>query len=855
MQISLVKRLLALGAGTLITLPLNEISAQAGDKRDPEGHVQEEIWKNVDVPPAPILTPEEAMKTFHVEPGYSLELVAAEPLVNDPVAIAWDENGRLWAAEMWAYMPDVDGVGEHEPVSRVVILEDDDGDGQMDRSTVFLDGLVLPRAIAIVKGGALIADPPNLYFCEDTDGDLVADKKTVVAEYASTGNVEHAENGLLRGIDNWYYNAKSDRRLKFEDGRIQEDATNFRGQWGITQDDYGRLYYNSNSFYLYGDMIPWEGVSKHPGRLPQKGIQEPVAPDRTVHTARINTGVNRGYLDGTLSPDYRLRAVTAVSAPAISRGNRYPPEARGGVFVPEPAGNVVSRFELQEENLIVSAEKKLHTHEQWGPVEFISSTDERFRPVAAATGPDGFIYVVDMYRGILQHKTYLTSFLRKQIIERGLDKPVGLGRIYRVVHENDSQSREVPKLEGLSQIKLVPYLASENGWTRDTAQRLILESGSDSKKLTNELKRMTSLGSERTRIHALWTLHGLQEIDLDTLQTAYQKGNDWIRVHALRTASESLALARKTNHPFWQSYLSALSNWPTRVRLQAVSLLPFADSPEFELQAIFSLNTNDLDDPFFIDAAVSNLHGQEVALLKLASSSEAPETFATLVAALTQAVFDEGNSKAAASYAQFFLSDSADPQLKAAIETGFTASLTDQNVRPLELSAPLPIEPEIGSTVFKAFTWPGKQDPDAIVEYQYSDDDLASISRGQPLYINTCAVCHNVNGLGTPSLAPAVAGSKWVTDSKERLALVVGQGLSGPIEVKDELWNQAMPPHAQHPALSGENFNDLLNYMRASWGNNASPYEPGEARSYLQKHSDRTEPWITEEFEDLGLAD
>ncbi len=143
-------------------------------------------------------------------------------------------------------------------------------------------------------------------------------------------------------------------------------------------------------------------------------------------------------------------------------------------------------------------------------------------------------------------------------------------------------------------------------------------------------------------------------------------------------------------------------------------------------------------------------------------------------------------------------------------------------------------------------------DPQAPTSY--SAEELASIARGKPLYALACASCHNEDGHGCANLAPTLAGTDWVTGSKERLALVVGQGLTGPIEVNDALWNQAMLAYGKHPDLSGEGFNDLLNFLRASWGNQASLYQKGEARSYLEKHSDRDEAWIIEEFEDLGLA-
>ncbi|MBD5779731.1 c-type cytochrome [Pelagicoccus sp. NFK12] len=845
----------ALVSLVLLAAGSTHLNAQAGDQRDRAGQVQEEVWKEIDVPPAPILTPEEAMQSFYIEPGYRLELVAAEPLVNDPVAIAWDEHGRLWAAEMWAYMPDVDGTGEHEPVSRVVILEDEDGDGKMDRSTVYLDRLVMPRAISIVKGGALIADPPNLYFCQDTDGDLIADSKSVVARYAAEGNVEHAENGLLRGLDNWLYNAKSSRRLKFEGGRIQEQATKFRGQWGITQDDYGRLYYNTNSFYLYGDMVPSENVSQHPGREARAGMSFPVVPDRTVHPARVTPGVNRGYREGVLNPDFRLNTVTAVSAPTIARGHRYPDHVQGGAFIPEPSGNVVSRFELHVDGLEVKAEKALHSHPKWGDIEFLSSTDERFRPVATAVGPDGFVYVVDMYRGILQHKTYLTTFLRKQIIERGLDQPVGLGRIYRIVHESDDKSREGPELANLPPTELVPYLAHQNGWVRDTAQRLIVDSQSQAPELLQSLVKSTAIGSELGRIHALWTLEGLGAIDLDTLAFAYQKGSGWIQTNVLRISNPLLNAAKKNNHPLWSIYEQSLRHPSRRVKLQAVSLLSAINVESYRLNAITSLDAGTLADPYFIDAIVSALHRQEVQFLESATAHSDPAKLSPIVSALSEAIFRAKDSDSAARYIEIALSESTSSSLRSAIVDGFEIPLGGKNVRPLKLAkAPSPL-PAPGTPLFQAFTWLDKIDPDAVVEFQYSDADLAGMERGKASYANLCAICHNQNGEGTPSLAPTLVGSEWVTGSKERLALVVGQGLTGPIEVNGELWNSTMPPHAQHPALTGEKLNDLLNYLRGSWGNNASPFGAGEARSYLEKHNERSEPWTAEELDELDLSE
>ena len=163
--------------------------AQRGDRK---GQQQPEVWKGFDVPPAPALTPEEALKSFKLQSGFRIEIAAADPLVHDPVAMKFDEDGRMWVVEMRAYMPNVDGTGEDAKVGSVAVLEDTNGDGRMDKRTEFLSGLNTPRAIALVKGGVLISEPPVLWYCQDTDGDLRADKKTEAFRgYASQGPVEH----------------------------------------------------------------------------------------------------------------------------------------------------------------------------------------------------------------------------------------------------------------------------------------------------------------------------------------------------------------------------------------------------------------------------------------------------------------------------------------------------------------------------------------------------------------------------------------------------------------------------------------------------------------------------------------
>lgn len=500
------------------------------------------------------------MATLRVAPGFRVELVAAEPLVEDPVAMAWDERGLLYVVEMRGFMPNVDGIGEQEPVGRVVVLEDTDADGAMDRRGVYLDGLVSPRAIAAVSGGILIGEPPNLWLCrsENADDGLPrCGSRERLLDYGDPDPdlLEHTENGLLWGLDNWIYNAKSDRRFRLrrsaEDVSIEVDPTLFRGQWGIAQDDVGRLYYNTNSRYLFADLIPADYALANPEHQPRGGgigASERLVLDETVYSIRVNPGINRGYVNGMLRNDGRLAVTTSVSGLVVYRGDQFPATFRGDVFVPEPAGNVVAHFDLAPgpvENGIptLAAEHRRYGDPDWVEREFLASTDERFRPVDAKVGPDGALYVIDMYRGILQHVRYVTTYLREYILEHGLDRPIGMGRIYRVVWEGDAENpatvrREAPGLATAAD--RIAALSHANGWQRDTAQRLLVENelhdpGRDA------LRELARSGEDPlSRIHALWTLHGRGELDDATVQTALRARDPWLVVQALRAGEESL---------------------------------------------------------------------------------------------------------------------------------------------------------------------------------------------------------------------------------------------------------------------------------------------------------------------------
>jgi glucose/arabinose dehydrogenase len=598
----------------LALLLIASTSAQRGDRSDTPDQVQRP--PSFPIPPSPPLSPEEALQTFRVAPGFRVELVASEPLVVDPVAIAFDADGQIWAVEMRGWMNDVDGRGNDEPIGRIVKLEDTNGDGRMDRSTVFMDGLVMPRAVQVARDGVLVGAPPHIWFARDTNGDGRADETIVVADdymnFASPQvNPEADPNGMLWNLDNWLYNARYSARVRYRDGAWQRDASPVAGQWGLSQDDYGRLFFNTNQDQLRANPLPAHYAARNPRTLPLIGWNTQVADDQRVWPIRVSPAANRGYRPGVLHPDGTLRVFEAACGPAIYRGDLFPAEFQGNAFVVDPVGHLVKRNVVTDRQGILTADHAYAAH------EFLASTDERFRPVNAYTGPEGALYIVDMYRGVIEYIHVLTTYHRRQILERGLDRPLGLGRIYRVVPEG-AGVLTAPTISRLTAAELVGLLSDRNGWRRDTAQRLLVERGD--RGVVPGLRTLARTSpSTIGRLHALWTLEGLDGLDEAVLTAALADPAGAIRAAAVRLSEPWLR--RSPQSPLSRQVLQKAGDPAADVLLQLALSLGELPSPLREgayLDLVLNTVGRNAADahPYQANAILSGLAGRELEFLE-----------------------------------------------------------------------------------------------------------------------------------------------------------------------------------------------------------------------------------------------
>nr|WP_295928841.1 c-type cytochrome [uncultured Dyadobacter sp.] len=561
-------------AATLVTCQVSRQNAsKTGTLRTTDESVAA-IPAFTENPSPAYLSPEQSIKTFKLPKGYHLELVASEPMIHEPVAVAWDGNARMYVAELNTYMQDVEGTDEHAQTSRVMLLEDTDNDGKMDKSSVFIDKMLLPRMLLCVGHELLVneTDTYDMYAYKDTNKDGMADEKRPVYTPGkkSPGNLEHQRSGLNWNVDNWIYMAVDPVRFRYTGGILKPDSlpSGSNGQWGLTHDNYGRLYFSSA-----GGETPALGFQLNPayGRMEfsdqYKEEFNEVWP--IIKTPDVEGGLKR------LRSDTTLNHFTASCGQVIFRGDKLPADLQGDLLISEPVGRLIRRAKVINKN------GKITLENAYDKSEFIASTDMNFRAVNMYTGPDGCLYIVDMHRGIIQEGNWTgpKSYLRPQIQRLGLDKNIQHGRIYRLVYDGMERGAG-PKMLDEPSRKLVTYLGHPNGWWRDNAQKELIVRNDQS--VVPVLKAIAAgqqnegAASALARLHALWTLEGLGGLSKEVIQIALKDNDAEVRKAAVRMTEPYLK-----NDNSLVAVLAALKTDPSPdVRMQLVFSLAFSPSNE-----------------------------------------------------------------------------------------------------------------------------------------------------------------------------------------------------------------------------------------------------------------------------------
>lgn len=812
----------------------------------------------LDLGPSPPKTPQEELKTFQLEPGLEIQLVASEPLVQDPVFIQFDEFSRLWVVEMRGFMPDIDGLGESEPVGRINILEDTDGDGIMDISTIYLDSLIMPRALAVVGDGALVVENMALWWTKDLDGDGKADTKVLIdPDYAGNHLPEHSANGLLRGMDNWYYNAKSRFRYKRVDDEWIRDTTEFRGQWGISQDNFGRLVYNYNWSQLHADLVPPNYLNRNPYHTPTTGIDHGLTVDRRIYPIRPNPAINRGYIPGILDEDGKLQEFTAACAPFYFRGDGLPEAYFGNVFVCEPSGNLIKRNVVTEDGIVLTAKDPNPGR------EFLASTDERFRPVNLASGPDGALYIADMYRGLVQHGAYISPYLREQTLSRNLVLPVNRGRIWRIV-PTGFKSQPLPKLATNTLEDLVQTLSHQNGWHRDIAQRLLVERN-DPKSIPMLRKVIEEKLTRWGKIHALWSLEALNGLEGSSLVPLLSDPDPHVAATVLRLlkpfAEDNPDMEERILLHISPSSLNKLTPFVLQLALSSTDLFP--DSSSEIMAKIITLHG---DSPLIRDAVLSGLENNQFDFLQLLLNhpdwADADPKKEIVIEMLTGSIIAKGDPKEAMHLLTYLEYNSPSKNWKyTPILTAMTISGSNKSLKtiPLEKAPALltkkeneNLTPNQSTALSNLVNWPGKQKikEEMTQGVVLTEEEQKLFALGRQHYLSTCSGCHGNAGEGANRLGPPLAGSEWVTGDQKQLSLIVLHGMEGPVEVKGKTYDtpDILPVMPAHTSLDDGTLSAILTYIRNEWGNNAGAVDRRFVATTRNVTQGRVIPWGAEEL-------
>lgn len=571
MRASAAVRLLAICI--VAAWPLASRSARAGEPRLER------------VPPR---EPAEAERTFETLDGFQMQLVAAEPDVTDPVAAAFDENGLLYVTEMIDYpIPPAPG---RTPLGRVRLLNDADGDGRYEQSWIFAEGIAWPTGVAPWKQGVFVAAAPDIWYLKDTDGDHRADTREKVFTGFGDKNQQGTVNNLAWSIENRIYGSASTnggnvrpgdgssgpialggRDFRFEPESRQFETVSGHEQFGNAFDDWGSRFLCSESKPAYHVVLPEEYVKRNPYLAAPTALEDlapgvtpihrisPVEAWRAIRSSRRLQAGERKETSAGLSHE----VIDAAAGLTIYRGDAYPEQYRGNLFVGCSQNNLIHR------RLVVPAGPTFASKRADEGAEFVRTSDIWFRPVNCVNAPDGTLFVLDMSREVIEAIHIPLDVVAQLDLTSGRDR----GRIYRLAPPG-FRPKAPPQLGELTAAELVARLESKNGWTRDTAQRLLYQR-QDKTAIEPSRRLLRKASLPQARLHALWTLAGLGALANEDCLAGLNDESPRVREHALR-----LAERRLDDCPQLLAAATALADDDdARVRFQAAFSLGYSRDP------------------------------------------------------------------------------------------------------------------------------------------------------------------------------------------------------------------------------------------------------------------------------------
>jgi putative membrane-bound dehydrogenase-like protein len=582
------------------------------------------------------LSPRQEQATFRLPKGFEIDLVAAEPHVIDPVAMAFDEAGRIFVAEMRGY-PNGGVATGHITSGRIKVLEDRDGDGTYETSRVYAEGLRFPTGVLPWRGGLVVANAPDIVYFEDTNGDGKADRQRVLYTGFGLDNIQGLVNSLQWGLDNWVYGMLSvngggtirspekpdmppltlrGRSIRFHpDAPESLEATSGGGQYGLAPDDWQHWFTATNSQHLRHIVLPDHYLRRNPALavnavtldIPDHGAACKVHRISAFEAWRVERTTRRKEGKGGYDPR-RFAAtelvpggyITSACSPVVYAADGFPEAYRGNVFVCDPANNLIHRDVLVDRGATFVAKRVGDEQE----CEFLASTDNWFRPVHLTLGPDGALYVLDFYREVIETPLSLPDDIKKKL---NLESR-GRGRIWRI--RAVDQPRRRPSLRQAATQALVEHLNDGNLWWRLTAQRLLIERQDQSAvRWVRDYARTSK--SAPGRAHCLWTLHGLKALTEEDITQVLKDGEPGVREQALRLSEEHLPVSAKL-----RAAVAGMADDPSpRVRFQLAFTLGAGDSPE-TVTALARIARRDAGDRWTQTAVLSSIHGSGVALLE-----------------------------------------------------------------------------------------------------------------------------------------------------------------------------------------------------------------------------------------------